>query len=409
MVLPLTFSLLFITANISLAAYAWIDGLPFLIAGLLAVRSRRAGLAALLFFAAGMFRIEFATAGILALAFLLFLPAGTRRSGPRAIAPLLVLVAALVLFYLVLDLLTGGLALRDILSDPILRVEPQRRLPLFPPDFGLFGVPAALVLFLGPPVLFLYALTHRLPALAATNAAVCLLLPQVVQVADWGHLFAVAAFGVPWVALSLADLFRRPSPGSSRQTGRSPLVRLAPRHTAARALWITAVCGYLYALFVSLYGLAASPLSPAAPAFIGNRPGLMVDNGVNDLIARTTREAKDERQVIRFVLGRRRPGDTVFIAPSSVRRMEYNFTVLYYGLGITPAAMYLEADPGFTTQDSVQRAIARDLRHCRWVILWKDPVGAREHPLAGPLLQRDLRTEYRPVLENHTFEVLERS
>ncbi|HEX6508463.1 MAG TPA: hypothetical protein VF221_12600, partial [Chloroflexota bacterium] len=266
-----SFNLVFLSANISLAAYAWLAGLPVLLAGLICVRAGRIGLAALAFGLAGTFRVEFAVAGMVALASLALLEwrGGDRTSGRWW--PVLGLLAGTIAFYAALDLVTSGQAVREILVDPILRIEPYRRVALFPPRFGPLGVPAALSLAVGPICLVVLGLRSGRLRLAATNLAICALLPQVLQDADWSHLFGVAAIGIPWALLSFADLGRETARGAESALGPAGS-DVAAKLSSFAIVWIWVTVGLFYAVFIGAYGLVVSPLSPASPQFALHGP-----------------------------------------------------------------------------------------------------------------------------------------
>jgi hypothetical protein len=406
--MSLALSFAFLTANISLAAYAWIVGLPVLFAGLLAVRSGRLGPAALAFGLAAGFRLEFGVAGALSLASFAMLSWCNGRRELSIWRPVLALCAGVVAFYLLLDLVTGGRALQDILIDPVVHIEPYRRIPLFPPRFGLFGVPAALCLLIGPPVLAVLAWHTRNPPLAATSLAICALLPQVLQDADWGHLFGVAAIGIPWVVVGLLDLYRAdqylgtdaPAEGARGTTASMRLVG-----TAIRA---GATTGALYSLFVIAYCLIASPLSPASSVFLGNGPVHVIGSGQRMIIARTAAEANDGSRVVAYLRDHRARGGKVYVSSSALLGANYNMTVLYYALGETPASMYLETNPGLQTRPTIQRDITRELHQCEWVILWKDPAQPHVRTATRPALERYIQHAFHQVMANGTYEILER-
>jgi hypothetical protein len=406
--IPVTLSLMFLTADVSVAAYPWILGLPLVLLALLLLRSERLGLSALAFGLAGTFRLEFGIAGLVALVSLALLRwiQGDDKPSPWRVA--IALAAGIALFYGVLDVLTGGRAIQQMVIDPILRIEPHRRVPIIPPLFGPFALPAAVVLFLGPPSLILLGLRRHMPTLVAGNLALCALLPQVVQDADWGHLFGVAALGVPWVLLCLYDL-----------SGVDESVRTASHTTTGGVVassrgawrWLVAVgfsLGLAYASFVLIYCAVASPLSPASRNYVGQHQSVIIGSGVHMIVARNRSEARDERAVIAYLSQHATAHDSVFVAPAALRRMDYNMTALYYALAMQPASPYLEANPGLETQESVQRVIMHELGSCKWIVLWKDTGQRNAGGLGGPMLGRYIHANYRKALSTTTFEVLRR-
>jgi hypothetical protein len=405
---PMTLTLMFLTADISIAAYPWILGLPLLLLALLFLRAQYFGTSALAFGLASTFRLEFGIAGLVALVSLALLRwiQGDGKPSPWRLA--IALAAGMALFYGVLDVMTGGKAIQQMVVDPILRIEPHRRVPIIPPLFGPFGLPAVVVLFLGPLSLIVAGLRRHMPILVAGNLALCTLLPQVLQDADWGHLFGVAALGVPWVLLGLYDLSGvGESAGAERQTATDRAV------FSSRGAWKTLVAvgfsvGLSYSLFVLIYGVFVSPLSPASRNFVAQRPTVIVGSGAHMIVARNKSEARDERAVIAYLSRHSTARDSVFVAPAALRRMDYNMTVLYYALAMRPASQYLEANPGLETQESVQRAIARELGSCKWIVLWKDTAQSNAGGLGGPLLGQYIHANYRTVFSSPTFDVLRR-
>jgi hypothetical protein len=319
------------------------------------------------------------------------------------------LCLAVLAFYALLAAVTSGQALQEILIQPVVHIEPYRRVSLFPPGFGPLGVPAALITLLGPPLLVFVGVLTRRPAVAATNVAVCIVLAQVLQDPDWGHLFGVAAIAVPWTILTLLDAY---ADGFSRSK-----IAAASRVPAAwftssllrLALRLCAVVGALYIIFVVAYGIVASPLSPVSSIFIGHGPANVIGSGTHMIVARTVREGTDGNQVATYLRAHARPRERVYIIPSALFSGEYNMTVLYYALDLPPASMYLESDPGLQIQPSVQRTILKELHHCTWIVIWKDARQAKDRngrkESAG---ERYIGNAFRPVLVNRTYVLLKR-
>jgi hypothetical protein len=96
------------------------------------------------------------------------------------------------------------------------------------------------------------------------------------------------------------------------------------------------------------------------------------------------------------------------VAPSALLGANCNMTVLYYALGATPATMYLETNPGLQTRPEVQRQITWELRDCAWVILWKDPAQPSTNTPRRPALERYILSNFREVMANQTYQVLQR-
>jgi hypothetical protein len=411
-----SFSLLFLSSGAR--AYPWVVGMPLLLLGLLASRDR-ARLAAALFFAAGMFRFEVALAGCVVLLSLAALDRMDRTWAPRRLEAGLALVAATGFFHLALSAVTAGQALRDIFLDPIFAVDPAHRLPLLPPYFGPAGVPLELLVVGGPPLLIVLGLLHKRPYVVATNLGVLTLLSQFFQRADWQHLFAAGAISVPWMLFGFAELLQPENrvhravnsalDGVTRHQQDRAASRLITRTLAAVGL----VVGAWYSIVVLSYGVYLSPLSPvSSESLYRNWSQHVVHAGSSTIIASSRGEARDDTQLVAYFHRYARSSQQLFIAPTTLRYDIYNQTALYYVLGLHPASRYLEMLPGLEKRATVQNQIIVELRNCNWIVLWKGGFSPEPNSSVVPgsaLLEHFVRTQYRLVLQNQTYEVLRRS
>jgi hypothetical protein len=188
-------------------AVSWYLGLPLVLAGLVAARAHPR-LSILFFFLAGTCRFEFGVAGTIALVALAILDRYGRACRRYALRRAALLVVCLALFYALLNLVTAGTAVRGILLDPALLIQPRRQLPLVPTLIDQASWPLALVVFAGPLVMVAIGWVRRDAYLVATNLAMCVLFGQFLQRADNAHVLFVAYLVVPWLLIALVDLLR---------------------------------------------------------------------------------------------------------------------------------------------------------------------------------------------------------
>jgi len=407
--IPISLSLLLFAPDADIRAYPWVVGMPFLLLGLMAARNRPV-LSALMFFVAGTFRFEFGVAGLVCLTSLCGLAALQGHPWRRQLIAAVALAVGLIAFFAGLQVLTGA-AIQDIFIDPVLWISPGRSLPLLPPNYGAAGIPLAVLTLASPALMAIIALIHRRPYLAAVNLAVLTLLQHFLSRPDWLNLRVVAASVVPWTIVTLVDFMKYENPGLGGESrhGRGPAVtKLAGWGLSGISLMVGAWYSFLVLAFAVLY----CPLSPLAPRSLVDYSPRIVHGGGGTTLAWTSAEARDDRQVIDYLDHRGNQRQTVFVAPEKIQYAIYNMTILYYSLEQQPASKYLEMDPGLETRASVQREIVRELRGCTWVILWKGGFWHEENASqrAGSLLLSSyIHAHYTSVLENSTYEVLERS
>jgi len=403
---PVAFALIFIQPvhDLQIRAYPWLVGLPFLFLGLRALQRRPVG-AAILFITAGTFRFEFGFAGLVAVSLMTLLMFGDRSQMKRLLAATIATAGGLLGFYLLLAVLTDGEAIRQIVLDPIQRIGPARALPLVPLDLPLAVAPLALVTVLGPVAMAVLGLSLRRPYIAATNAGLIPLLGHLVQRADSQYLFWTAALIVPWILVSMVDLIRIEAVPRS-----NPMhVHRKDRWLSRLIAWISLSIGPPFGGILILYTLWISPISVLSPTSLWHGHSRFVTGSGNTILAMTSAEARDDRQIIGYISQHAYHTDSIFVAPTRIRNAMWNATELYYVLGLRPATRYLEMNPGVETQPEVQREIIGDLSTCRWVVLWKhgywyEANGTRQ--LGSPLLARFIHHRYRLALQNPDYEVL---
>lgn len=400
---PVTFGLLFMSSDIK--AYPWIVALPLLFLGLWTMQERL-WLSSAMFFLAGTVRFELGLAGCVALLTMAGLQAFWGRPCRAALVTGAGLAAGLLGFYLALDAVTAGTAIRQIFYDQIVLAEPARRIPLFPLAFGPLGIPFLPVTLLGPVLLAVAGLKHRQAHLVGTNLGVITLLPHFFQRTDASHLFSTAVITVPWTIVGLLQW---------AEGSRAVMPGLRSGHHCARAAataltFVGCTVGVWCSLIVVAYAVYMSPLSPLSADNVAHLPSGLVKEGSNLTISSSAAQARDDRQVISYLMHHGRPNQGVFITPLAIDS-SYTRTDLYYALGFRPCTTYMEVQGGVQTRPDFQRRILRQLAHCRWVIvvqggMWYRGSSAAHIP-ASDLIAPFLRHHYRPVLRNQTYQVLE--
>lgn len=302
-------------------AYPWLVGLPLLLLGLRALQ-RRPVVAAVLFIAAGTFRFELGFAVLVALGLMTLLMFGDRVEMKRVLIAAIATADRLLGFYLLRAVLTDGEAIRQIFLDPIQRIGPARALPLLPLGFPLAVLPLALVTVLGLVAMALLGLSLRQPYTAATNAGLIPLLGHLVQRADSQYIFWTAALIVPWMLVSMVDLTRVEQAPYSERKHTCRKHRWLPRLLA----WISLSIGLPYCRFLILYTLWISPISVLSPSSLWHGDSRFVTGGGNTILAMTSAEARDDRQIIGYVSQHADHTDSIFVAPTRIRHAMYNAT-----------------------------------------------------------------------------------
>ncbi len=355
-------------------------------------------LAIALLLAAGLMRLEAFPAGALGLALRAWLrrdePAAFRRAAGDLACFLLGAAAVLAA-----STLAFGMAFwRDTFIDPILRISPGRRLPLSELLLDARYLPLALAAAAAVAL----GLTRSLRR-ATTDEAVPLLTAvslvaaaQVLQRADWQHFFSGA---LPAAILAGRLAFGR--------RGRRPLAVPFAASTAGAGL-------ALLALTASPFTRPARPLGYAGDglALIHGFARFRSPAGAHWLPMASRPDVATLDALRDAVRARAGPGDTLYVGLAShASRTISGPTFLYWWIGLPPATRYLEFAPGLTDRASVQRAIVRDLQHCRLVVLWTapQPVEPNASRLAGSTLLDDyLTTHYRVAGDFGPYRLLVR-
>jgi hypothetical protein len=402
-----TFSLLFLAIPARSSPY--IVGAPVLFLALLTARDR-VPLSAALFIAAGLFRFELGIVGLASLTALALFRWGNGEDGRSALLGAFSVLGISSLVYGALNVVAAGKALPEIFLLPIMVINPGRRVPLFPPQFGPLGVPIEIALLTVPIVVVLLTLKLRRPYLAATNIGTLCLMPHLVQHANWEHLCITAAMVLPWNLLTLTSLLSRSEDqiGSLPVLGKSapsagPVVYRMVRWTT-RFCWITA-CIYP-AFLVLAWFLYFSSLSPIS-SFHGWNDTVTV--GGRTIIAFNPAEARADGQVARYLVRHAGPNDRLFISQGTLVAAESNPVVMYYLSGMQPANSHLELNPGVENTAPVERQIIGTLHPGTWIVEWTAGLGTERGVNRGHgshVFERWVRAHTRLMLEDSNYRVL---
>lgn len=378
--------------------------IPCLLAGLWF--TRRPPLAVVCFLLGATFRWEAGVVGLVALgAYASLLSIQARKLCLRPFLTgcvlLFVLLAAGALF---LQWITGGQALGQFVVFQLTNGQAGRTLPLFPPIYYAWLLPAAIPVLMGPPIMALAAWFRGSSFLAATNLA---LIPNVldfVHRADTPHLAFVAAVAVPWLLYSLLNL---PPPRSIHDASTTldvpPRLSRRGRFATAAVLLMGLCIGA--ATFVQVINNDVMTLEAVhgMPYVVRDGPRTMVpSSGV---------EARDTQIIATFLRRHAPPAEPIFVGLTDSRHSMFSPTVLYYLLGHAPCGRYLEYEPGLEDTAPIQRQIIASLAHCPWVVLrkgafWYEPNSSQR--IGSNLLNLYLRRHYRTVVDTATYQVCRR-
>ena len=111
-----------------------------------------------------------------------------------------------------------------------------------------------------------------------------------------------------------------------------------------------------------------------------------VENRGREFFPIGQRSIPDATAIVRELELRSRPGESLYVGPQDLRRMNNGATYLYFVLPqLEPASYYMEMNPFTTTRDG--SGFAADLRAADWLILtsqWDDWKEANDSILYGP-------------------------
>jgi hypothetical protein len=370
----------------------------------------RVRLSAGLFIVAGLFRFELGLVGIACLTALALFRWGTGEDGRGALLAAAGVVGGSSVLYGLLNFVTGGKALPEIFLLPVMVINPGRRVPLFPPQFGPMGVPVELALLIVPIVVLILALKLRRPYLAATNLGTLWLLSHLVQHANWEHLYITAALVLPWNLLSLASILYRPDDQIGSLPAAEASGELAGPGTARVARWTTRFCwitaGIWPGLLVFGWLLYLSSLSPLSQVHGWND---VVSVQGRTVVAYSTAEARADGQVARYLVRHAGPSDRLFVSEGTLVHIQSNAVVMYYLSGMRPANSLLELNPGIEDTPAIQEQIIDTLRPGTWIVEWVAGLGnerGQEQTHASYLFRRWVHAHARLMLQNPYYRVL---
>jgi hypothetical protein len=115
----------------------------------------------------------------------------------------------------------------------------------------------------------------------------------------------------------------------------------------------------------------------------GKNRGHTISYGGRSFIIESARAARDLQEVVDVTGARAKPGDTLFVGPSDLRRTNQNDVFVYYLLpGLRPASFNVELDPpasepGSSLPSELERADYLILTS-RWNV-WKEENGSRRY------------------------------
>jgi hypothetical protein len=386
----LTFCLLFFV-DVNMRAYPWVVGTPLLIAGLLTVRTRP-WLSVTLLILAGLTRLEFALTAGVALVMLAVLNDPRRPGWPRTYGlPILAFALSTAVLYGLLDLQTGGQALVDLVSDPSRGTNFWPRPHLFPPNYGIVGIPlivAAIVLPLG---LALLGALQRKSYIVATNLGMLTLVPHFLQYPDASHLFSLASIDIPWVFICLHGLVPTGDALEARARGRTPLDGV---------VMLAGAWSILVVLSYSVYFSPISPLSSQRLTALGSRT---VWAGSRTIFESSVVDAASDRRIISYVDRHIPANQRIIILPRHIGSL-FTRTDLYYVLQRRPATKYLML-LGLLAHAGGYLELERNLHTISWLVLirggpWYNPTPAN---FQGGGVERYIQREFLPVLRTPTY------
>ena len=307
-------------------------------------------------------------------------------------------IAALPLLVHVIMAGPGAVIANEIAAP--LAIRPGRALPI-PPRGGLnaalFGtVIICALLNAGAALAALRAHLHQPggPQTAVPVGALSLmLLPQLLQRADYAHIGEVASIAVSMLPVSVQILA-----GSVRPI-RSSAARFAIPVALVLLLVIT-FRGYWW------------PRERISTTLRGDlAPAHVVHHGGRWWPAGSATDATDLEAVLADADRAARPGQRLVVGPGDLRRTSYGDTFIYFLLPrLRPGTYFLEMSPG--TANAPGSRLASDLRAAQIVILntawdaWNEP-NASAHP--GPAAPNEvIATLFCRVSTHGTFELFVR-
>jgi hypothetical protein len=389
--IALTFTLLFFV-DVNMRAYPWVVGTPLLVSGLLAARAHPR-LAVALLTLAGLTRVEFGLAGATTLAVLAVL--NVRRPVWRRTyaGPVLALVLCSAGIYGLLDLQTGGQALVDVVSDPFRGTNFWPRPALFPPNYGIVGIPVIIAAVLLPVGLMFLGAACRKPYIVATNIAMLTLIPHFFQYPDGSHLFSLASIDIPWALICLQGLSGTEDALDARPRARVPLDGL---------IMLAGAWSILVVLSYSVYFSPISPISAQRLTRLGDRA---VWAGSRTIFENSPVDAQSDRRIMAYV-DRHVPANArIIILPVHVGSL-FTRTDMYYELQRRPATKYLML-LGLIAHAGGYRDLERDLRSCPWLVLirggpWYNPTPAT---FLGGGVEKYIEKSFVTVLRTPTYVI----
>ncbi len=387
-----------------LMAYSWIGGVAIALSAVAVLASGtdeptmlRVFVSGLLGGVALLFRPDLALAVAVPSVVLWYRPPFPLRAATWWIAGL-VPSAALYVYLLV----TSGFSsvVNGLFVDPVIRMEPGRRLPL-PPSFhttsdyfgrvqqfvrggdAWFGIPLpaqVAVLFwlvIASVVIFAVISLVRRGQGTPTRFAVAIwllfvcLLPEMLERADVTHLRFVGC--VVFALLPVCWIGR----GSRTPAGMSH--RLALATSASVLVLLISVCPF-YITQASFEAITGTR---------GIDTGIPVRNGSRSLPVGSTTVASELTSVISYIDAHSRTGQRLFVGPTDLRFTNYNELYIYWLLPtLIPATRFLEMNPGLA--NAPDSGLSTQLRSADWIVLsaryasWNEPNASTTPGSASP-------------------------
>lgn len=396
------FTFLFLVTFPDIRAYPWTLGVAVFAWALIVMRTR-ALLSAVLFLVAVSIRLELLAPAITALLVMSAFDVERRRLWIQALVGLSLTVTILLA---ILTTASSGAAFNQLVVDAFIRIPPGRSLPLDLLSLPKLIFPLEILTLAGPPLMACIGLVKHRPYLAASNVSVAMLSAHFLQRSEPGYLYGVSAIAIPWLVLSLIALARE-----GQVTGGTALARGKARLETLLLFVIGISTSGLALPMLVVYATLISPLIPGTPDSVSRFENRRITSGSNTIVATSSRVARDDAQVLRYLKLHETSSSHIYISPIGLRHAMWNMTSMYFLLQMRPGTRYLEMNPGVETRASIQREIIRGLRSTTWVLLWRggfwyEPNASQR--LGSALLARYIPAHYHVVLRNHTYELLRR-
>jgi hypothetical protein len=386
----LTFCLLFFV-DVNMRAYPWVVGTPLLVGGLLTVRTRP-WLSVTFLTLAGLTRLEFGILGAAALVVLAVMNDPRRPGWGRTYAlPVLVFIFCSAGLYGLLDLQTGGQALVDLVSDPSRGTNFWPRPALFPPNYGIVGVPVIIAAIVLPIGLVLLGAFRRKSYIVATNLGMLTLIPHFLQYPDASHLFSLASIDIPWALICLQGLAHTGDALETRPRVRVPL---------DACVLLVGAWSILVVLSYSVYFSPISPFSSQRLTALGTRA---VWGGSRTIFESSAVDAASDRRIITYVDQHVPADQRILILPVHIGSL-FTRTDLYFVLQRRPATKYLML-LGLLAHAGGYLDLERNLNDTAWLVLirggpWYNPVPAT---FQGGGVERYIRKQFVTVVRTPTY------